>query len=281
MKKIGLLLSMFFATSVFLFSQDVVVAGWTFPGNAMMADTGLSVNLTQEISTIGGTSAIEIKNGYTTKAAHATGWDDGMDTKAWVVQISTEGYHNLLISSRQQSGGNNPGPKDYKIQYSIDGGTAWNDVDGGTITVENDWETSFVDNLALPEECGDLSEVWFRWIMTSNDASGAGGTVTTDGVDKIDEIYIRGEQINGIKDVNTDAFQISPNPASGYLKIRSDRTMNLISIYDVSGQLVLHAIADAKETTVDVRSLDCGIYILSITDDQCKNRLQRKIFISR
>jgi len=66
----------------------------------------------QEIFTMGGTSGIEFKNGLDTKAAQVTEWDNGMDVKAWVIEISTENFENLTISSIQQSGGNDPGPKD-------------------------------------------------------------------------------------------------------------------------------------------------------------------------
>ncbi len=267
MKKISLLFMMFLAAGAIAFSQNTVLAGWTFPGNSLAADTGLSVNLTQEITTMGGTSAIELKNGFTTKAAQATGWDSGMDSKAWLIKLSTLGYHELTISSRQQSGGTNPGPKDYKIQYSIDSGTTWMDVTGGNVTVENDWETSFVDNLSLPADCDDQSDLWFRWIMTSNETSGTGGTVTSDGVDKIDEIYVSGAQINGIGDSREIIVQISPNPASEYLYLLSDKTMNLVSIHDLSGKLVLRTALDSKNATIDVRSLTNGIYILSISDN--------------
>ena len=157
MKKFTLILFVLMITGA-LFAQNEVVVGWTFPGNSSVADTGIAVNLDKEISTMGGTSEIQFKNGFETKAAQATGWNEGMDTKAWVVSFSTEGYADLAISSRQSSGGADPGPKDFKIQYSLDAGTSWTDVSGSDIVVENDWETGFVDKIELPDECEDLED---------------------------------------------------------------------------------------------------------------------------
>jgi len=88
--------------------SQVLLARWTFPtGNASdsIADGGIAANLNKAIHTEGGTSAIDFsKNGYTTKAAQATGWDNGADLKCWIVEITTANYENLKISSRQQSG---------------------------------------------------------------------------------------------------------------------------------------------------------------------------------
>jgi len=120
MKRFTLIIVIIFMMIGFVHTQNEVIVGWTFPGNSAVADTGINVNLEKEIYTIGGTSEIEFKNGFETKAVQASGWEDGMDSKAWVVSFSTQGYSDLIISSMQSSGGNDPGPKDFKLQYSIE-----------------------------------------------------------------------------------------------------------------------------------------------------------------
>ena len=241
-----------------------MIAGWTFPSNSLAADTGVSVNLTQEIITVGGTSAIELKNGFTTKAAQASGWNDGMDQKGWVVTLSTAGFWNLTISSRQQSGGNDPGPGDFKLQYSTDGGTSWTDLDGGDITVENDWETSFVDQLALPQACEDQDELMIRWLMASNEASGAGGNVLEEGKSKIDEIYVRGELINSVSHVPAPAISIETANGGNALVIRSDEGIGKVCLLSLSGR-VLHEIKGVGEaTSIDLSFLRSGQIILVV-----------------
>jgi hypothetical protein len=266
MKKANLLLVLCVLGYFGLNAQEIVVAGWTFPGNEAAADTGVVANVGIEISTTGGTSAIDFKNGCESKAAQATGWDNGLDAKAWEVYFSTEGFTNLTLSSRQQSGGNEPGPKDYKIQVSIDEGLNWTDVENGTVTVENDWETSFVDNLPLPENCSNKPMIKVRWIMASNDASGsAGGVVQEDGKTKIDEIYIRGEQVSGTSGLVAPVFEIYPNPATGRVNITTAFDGVTAQIINSSGQLTEQKrLSQLKR--IDVSAYPKGLYFVSFVD---------------
>ncbi len=238
MKKFTLIFVVIMFTGV-VYAQNEVVVGWTFPGDSAVADTGIAVNLDKEITTMGGTSEIQLKNGYETKAAQATGWNEGMDTKAWVVSFSTEGYSDLTIGSRQSSGGSDPGPKNYKIQYSIDVGTSWTDIPGSDIIVENDWETSFIENLELPDDCENMSELMIRWIMTTNEASGAGGNVLETGKSKIDEIFIKGEVLNSVKEHLNFNISIGPNPATDYIQIRADFEIDKLILSDLSGRIII------------------------------------------
>lgn len=243
-------------------SQELMVAGWTFPGNSLAADTGVSVNLTQEIITVGGTSAIELKNGFTTKAAQASGWDEGMDTKGWVVALSTSGFGSLTVSSRQQSGGTDPGPKYFKLQYSIDGGESWNDVENGDITVENDWETSHVDQLPLPAVCDNIDDLMLRWLMASDEASGSGGTVPEEGKSKIDEIFIRGEQVNAIPEQQFQAVTLIPGVQHGWLQIRSQENMKHVIVRSISGQVLKNLHVQAATLEIDLSSHETPQIIL-------------------
>jgi len=184
MKIFKVLLCGFVFMSLGLNAQEIVIVGWTFPGSSAVADTGLIINLENEVTTMGGTSDIEFKNGFETKAAQATKWHNGLDTKAWLVHLSTEGYENLTISSLQSSGGNDPGPKYLKAQYSLANSEVWIDIENGAITVENDWESGVLENVPLPENCYDQSQLMIRWLMASNEASGAGGDVLESGNQK-------------------------------------------------------------------------------------------------
>ncbi|MBN2682879.1 MAG: PKD domain-containing protein, partial [Bacteroidales bacterium] len=121
------------------------IVNWNFPGNPddAVSDGGIPVNNgTRTLSTVGGTAA-PVYNiaGATTRAASATGWDAGANTKYWMVSFETTGYQMLKLSSKQ-TGNNNRSPRDFKVQYSIDG-SAWTDVPGATVTcATNNWNST-------------------------------------------------------------------------------------------------------------------------------------------
>lgn len=280
MKKITLLFTILGIICGAINAQETVVVGWTFPENSAVADTGIDVNLDKEIYTMGGTSEIDFKNGFTSKAAQATEWHDGMDVKAWLVSFSTEGYSGLTISSMQSSGGNEPGPRDYKVQYSINNGSIWMDVADGDIAVENDWTTGVVENLELPSACNDKADVQIRWVMTSNEASGAGGAVLESGKSKIDEIYIRGDKISGINSTEFLPFvEVTPNPAKSIIHVRSENKMSFIQICDVSGKVILQKSMNSFMETIDVSTLQNGLYILSVLHQDNGNYVMQKIMV--
>ncbi|MCB2221820.1 MAG: T9SS type A sorting domain-containing protein [Bacteroidetes bacterium] len=267
MKKFTLMLILINLFS-FAFTQDEMIVGWTFPGNELLADTGLSLNLTQELVSFGGTSAIELKNGYTTKAAQASSWENGMDTKGWMINCNTTGFANITISSRQQSGGNDPGPKDFKLQFSTDEGTSWTDVENGGITVENDWETSFVDNLVLPNNCDDQANLSIRWLMTSNEASGTGGPVVESGKSKIDEIYVRGTKISAISNLKELKIKMGPNPTNRFLYIDSETEINQVQVVDLAGKVWIRKSIPNRKCCLDLHNIPLGVYLVRIVNDQ-------------
>lgn len=280
MKKFTLLFTALILIGMFANSQEIVLAGWTFPGSSAESDTGVIVNMGNEIATLGGTSDLDFKNGLESKAAQVTGWDDGMDVKAWVIEISTANFENLTISSVQQSGGNDPGPKNYKLQYSIESDN-WVNIPDGVILCENDWTTSAVENLALPSECNNVELVKIRWIMTSNDASGGGGTVAATGKNKIDNVFIRGEVINAINDYTSlNSINIFPNPTSGVVNIKADDEVEMIQVYSPYGGLVMTIELNRAEVKFDLTGLPKGSYFLKTKFRDNASMVVNKIVIN-
>ena len=279
MKKSTFLLALCIVFGSAAFTQSELLVGWTFSGELLVADTGLSLHPDNEISTIGGTSEIELKNGFTSKAAQATEWNLGMETKAWMIKAKTTGYNNLTISSRQQSGGEDPGPKYFKIQFSINNGASWSEVIGGEITVENDWETSFVDKLPLPADCNEKDDLWIRWVMALNIASGNGGSVAADGKSKIDNIYLHGDKINGIEDHLQASFNLFPNPATEFVKISSNNIMTSIQISDVTCKTVFQKVINTQLEKVDLSNLPGGIYFITIQNKDDHYKSTQKLLV--
>ncbi len=265
MKRIFTIIAALLITSIG-FSQQVTIAKWTFPtGNAVdtLADQANALNTTKFIRTIGGASAIAFKNGATTKAAQATNWNGGQDTKAWQVEINATGSAKIQVSSKHTAGGSYPGPKDFKLQYRIGTGGTWTDVTGGTIVASNEWTTGVLNNLQLPDECNNQASVYIRWVMTSNlDANGAALIAT--GIAKIDDIIITGETVSGIDNRSAPTLNISiyPNPCADILTVNSENELSKIEIYSITGSKVFELNQTGRNLSIDTNKFQPGRYFL-------------------
>ena len=249
-----------------MWAQDTLV-GWTFPtgtGNDSLPDFAIPFVPTTPIKAIGGTSAISFStNGLTTFSAQATGWDNGMDTKYWQIGFTSNGYQNLKLSSIVRSGGSNPGPRDFKIQYKIGDNGTWTDVAGGTITTAANWTAGALPNLNLPPEVDNQSTmIYIRWVMASNlDINDA--DVLPSWISKMDNIFVKGDHIaTGLsQSENPNEISIYPNPATGIISV-SNFPKGFIDVYNSAGQQVKSA--DNEETgsniSFDLSDLPRGIY---------------------
>lgn len=257
-------------------AQDTIVQ-WTFPAESGLADGGiLSSNLEQEIQTAGGTSEIQFKNGITTKAAQATGWDNGAGEKKWKVDFETTGYTNIRLSSKITSGGTNPGPRDFKVQYRLTGGD-WTDIANSDFQTANDWTTGVLVELPIPNVCDDQALLRIRWIMTSDTATD-GLIVASTGISKIDDIYFTGDLIDGDDELfSKQVVKVYPNPANDFIIVQSESTVQ-IGLYNINGQQVINTQSIIHEI-IDVSKLHSGIYMLKIANLNDKSVVLRKIMI--
>ncbi len=176
--------------------SEEVLASWNFNDENQVADGGIAANSSATVIAVGD---LNIKD-YTTgplgsgagdKALTADNWAGGANSKYWQTTISTEGYTDIKLSSKQA--GSNTGPRDFKVQYKIGSGGTWTDISGATVTVANNWTAGVLNKVALPTECNDQEELYIRWIMTSN-TSVNNGTVANGGTSRIDDIIIKGSQ---------------------------------------------------------------------------------------
>lgn len=269
MKKTITLLAASIFCSILLQGQ-VLIVRWTFPTGAAtdsLADGGLAVNLDKSIHTEGGTSAIDFsKNGASTKAAQATGWDNGAMLKCWVVRLNTSGHDNLKISSKMQSGGNNPGPRDYAVQYRIGAAGTWTDIPGTTITVANDWLTGVLDSVNLPAVCSNQPSIYLRWVMTSNTNS-QGSVVSSTGIDKIDDIYITGKQVNTVVRENSRdvAIRVTGNPSTGSFRVEAPEAISSLNVFSLAGKCVWSRTSlNTPVVNVSLDSVPLGTYFLNV-----------------
>lgn len=246
-------------------AQEEIVK-WTFPNNALSDTVQNSTNTLNLGETLRaeGSSAIAMKNGATTYAAQATGWDNGMDVKNWNIRFKTTGYTNLKISSKQQGGGTNGGPKDFKMQYKTGSTAAWTDLAGGIITLANDWTTGVITDLPLPAECDNRSDfVYIRWIMTTN-TDVKGGLVTAVGITKIDDIVVMGIPNTGIYTTEQQQLKTFPNPSKAAFSVSAPRGTEKLEIYNNLGKLVYKSIPEEEIISID-KTLPAGIFFIKAT----------------
>lgn len=259
-----------------IFGQDTIVQ-WTFPTSSAEADGGaISANLTKVIETSGGTSNIQFKNGLTTKAAQATGWENGKDEKSWNVEFETTGYRNLKLSSIITSGGADPGPRDFKVQYSLENGE-WTDVADSQFQTANNWTTGALKDLLIPNACDDKGNIKIRWIMTSDTATDETILIEA-GKSKIDNIFITGNLIDDDSELLAgQVISVYPNPATDFIIVHS-KLMVQLGLYDLNGQHIVNYRSEG-EAKIDLTKLNSGIYILKIEDINSKSAVLRKVMI--
>ncbi|MCJ7690939.1 MAG: hypothetical protein MUO60_16720, partial [Clostridiaceae bacterium] len=75
-------------------------------------------------------------------------WDSGENSKFWQISLSTLGYDNLTLSAKTRSSGT--GPRDFKVIYSTDEGTVWNDVPNSSYAITTTTLKNNMSTITLP-----------------------------------------------------------------------------------------------------------------------------------
>ena len=270
MKKTLLFIAMFIIT-LSINAQDTI-SGLSFPLNDTISrfpNFGLTTNrgydIRKEDSANTVIDSISFTNGVTTGdyAATTTKWDNGANRKFWSLKFKAAGYTNFKVSSKQRSGGANSGPKFFKLQWRLSAGT-YADVANGAITCANDWTTGVLNQLPVPITGQGTGSIYLRWLMTSNEDL-VGGTVTSSGVSKIDDIIITATNSVGIEEtIYTNAVNIYPNPSNGIITIEAADAVNEIMIYNALGALVYKNKPSQLINTIDLKSFGEGIYFVNV-----------------
>jgi len=267
MKKL-LLIAFLLPLIQFVQAQQEIVK-WTFPNNKLgdtVQNSTNALNLTQVLR-IEGAGPIVMKNGATDFAAQATNWDNGMDVKNWNIRFVTAGYDHVQLSSKQQAGGTNGGPKDFKLQYKTGSTPSWTDVPGGTVTLANNWTTGVIANLDLPADCQNQANlVYIRWIMASNTDISL-PTITSVGISKIDDIIVTGMLMTGLADQKaSNGLRTFPNPSTSAFSIDLAKRTSLLEIYNSNGQMVYKTVPENEILTVE-KLLPAGLYFIKATQN--------------
>ena len=82
--------------------------------------------------------------------------------------------------------------------------------------------------------------------------------------------------IGAIDNLELNDLSIFPNPTSSFLTIRSNKLISPISIYDITGKLVLQNKGNSNEIIFDISNLNSGLYFIK---SNSQNSSIRKRFI--
>ncbi|WP_336788898.1 S-layer homology domain-containing protein [Paenibacillus sp. MMO-177] len=185
-------------------ASAVTLAKWDGTGTGV-ADLPANQNVTLDVNKdkkmTTSLSAVTFSNDASTPAMPVVSGKDWKVGDYWQVSLVSSGYTNLKVSSVQR--GSNTGPRDFQLQYSLDG-TTWNDVAGGTVKVQNDWTTGVLTNVALPSQADNQAMVYLRWTLVDNISvrAGTGSYSATDplgatGTNQIENIVVTGDSSDG------------------------------------------------------------------------------------
>jgi len=176
------------------FSQETTLSSWNFEDSDNIADVAITANVSATIDRDNVDPSVAI--------TYPTGYGGGLSIGSnrfhkaladgeqfWKTQISTAGYTNIVVSSRQ-SGSSTSAPRDFKLQYSLND-VDWVDVSGGVVSAELSWTGGFLDNVVLPATCNNQSVLYLRWFKYSEISIG-GGTLAWASVSWLDDISIIG-----------------------------------------------------------------------------------------
>ena len=203
-------LLMFLISHSLVFSQTPVLVEWnfedeakrtsitnseTFQSNPYTADNGSVENINIRNILLGGDANfsewVQGSGGSGTFAPNAVNWNNGNNSKYWQVSFSSLGFERLTVSSRQRGSGT--GPRDFKLQYSLNE-TDWEDINDSNIIVADNFSSGNLNNIPLPDICSDQETIYLRWVMNSN-ISVNGNSVGSSGTNRIDDIIVRGFRI--------------------------------------------------------------------------------------
>lgn len=185
--------------------EIVILSSWTFENESKRITAAQNPTDISKYTADQGTGIIKLigavfgpphfftqgAGGKGTYAAHSDCWSNGTGKKYWQITITTKGYKNIKLCSKQK--GSKTGPCDFKVQYSLDGDN-WHDIAKSTVTITDSFTTGYLKDLLLPSFCDDQATLNVRWVMSSN-SSIEGGIVGRQGTNRIDDIIVTGEKI--------------------------------------------------------------------------------------
>jgi hypothetical protein len=114
----------------------------------------------------------------------------------------------------------------------------------------------------------DIPITSFTAIGGSNNTDFTQFVITSDlGTVYYDNLYLHKNTVLGTNDFESAKVKMYPNPASNVLNIESLSNIEKVAVYNVLGQQVLIKSPNSELVTLDVSTLQVGIYVVKTTID--------------
>lgn len=182
---------------------EEIVAEWVFTSEGDKINFPATNGIYQDVATItaeGGPAYENIEDSDDNGLENSLmfqGWHNGIGTKYWLAAVRTKGFENIKLSSVQSSSGS--GPRDFKVQISLDNQATWEDVSGSEISIPSTREIFALSNLPLQEGAKDKDMLYIRWVVTSTTATNSvdNSSVGEWGTGYFKDVVIKGTRIEG------------------------------------------------------------------------------------
>lgn len=143
-----------------------------------------------------GASLTGFASGYVGQAANSNSWMGGSNGSGfWQVAVSTIGFRDITVSSRQFGSGS--GPRDFILYGSING-SEWIALTPDTIRLSStSWNVGHVADLPLLAVFENQPSIILRWMMASESRIDTGAPISSStGTSRMDNITILGYQLD-------------------------------------------------------------------------------------
>ncbi len=244
-------------------NSSTVIAGWDFSrvtatSGFIPATQGVNKNQAQ-ISSVGTDPTYAV----TDDGLKAYNWysPNNVYNKYWLAKLSTLGYKTITLSSMHTGSGS--GPKDFKVQVSLDN-SSWTDVQNSNITIQTKDVFVSLTNLQLPDTCANRSTLYIRWIMRDNKAidssANPNGVPSGSGPrSSIKNVAISGTAVSGPVELSS----ITLDSASYSLNINQTHQTTVTALYSDGSSSpvntgVTYTSSNTAIATVDTNGLVTG-----------------------
>ncbi|MDR3239315.1 MAG: hypothetical protein LBT44_04440, partial [Clostridiales bacterium] len=156
---------------------------------------------------------------YASKGVNWTGLNGKSGKAWWLVQLSSAGFENIRVEQWMRS--SDTGPRDFRLEYSVDGSSWGSALGGGSVAVLcNSFASSQND---LPTEANNQQTLYIRWLMISEAQAGNGtAPVNSSGTNQIDKIRVTGTKIITAEPTPTPSDSPTPTPSNSPTPTPSD-----------------------------------------------------------
>lgn len=133
----------------------------------------------------------------------------------------------------------------------------------GTISPDGDIEVEHGDDITFELSPGEDSFV--SDILVDDISVGAAEEYTLFSIAKDTELMAVFDLINSVTDYSDEfPVQVYPNPAFSSIRVKSDEIIDMVSIYNMKGQIVTSVNASSFEQMIDVEQFEAGMYFARV-----------------